>query len=84
MHDLHAADQILKLVLDKANENKLLRVKKIVIELGSMVEHGEEINPDNLAFNIKLLAKNSPARDAEVVIKKVRGNSWRLVEIEGE
>lgn len=84
MHDLHAADQILKLVLDKALENKLLKVNKIVIELGSLVEHGEEINADNLAFNIKLLAKNTPARGAEVVVKKVKGSNWRLVEIEGD
>ena len=83
MHDLHAADLILKLVLSKANENKLLAVKKIVIELGSVVEHGAEINPDNLAFNIKLLARSTPARGAEVVIRPAGGNSWKLVEIEG-
>ncbi len=84
MHDLHAADQILKLALDQANENKLLKVTKIVIELGSMIEHGEDINADNLAFNLKLLAKNTPARGAKVVIKKVKGNGWKLVEIEGD
>ncbi len=84
MHDLHGADQILKLALDQANENKLLKVTKIVIELGSMIEHGEDINADNLAFNLKLLAKNTPARGAKVVIKKVKGNGWKLVEIEGD
>jgi len=84
MHDLHAADQILKLALEKANDNKLLLVRKIVIELGSVVEHSEEINADNLIFNIKLLAKNTPAKGAEVVVKKVKGGSWKLVEIEGE
>lgn len=84
MHDLHAADQILKLALDKANENKLLKVKRIVIELGSMVEHGQDINADNLAFNIKLLAQSTLARGAKVVIKKVKGSSWKLVEIEGD
>lgn len=84
MHDLHAADQILKLTLDKANENKLLKVTKIVIELGTMIEHGQDINPDNLVFNIKLLAKHTPARGAKIVVKKVKGDSWKLVEIEGE
>ncbi|MFA6382702.1 MAG: hydrogenase/urease maturation nickel metallochaperone HypA [Candidatus Buchananbacteria bacterium] len=84
MHDLHAADQILKLVLEKANENKLSKVTKIIIELGSMVEHGEEINADNLAFNLKLLAKNTPAEGAKIEIKKVQGQSWKLVEIEGD
>lgn len=84
MHDLHAADQILKVVLAHANENKLISVKKIIIELGSIVEHGEEINADNLVFNLKLLAKNTPAKNAKVEIKKVKGGSWKLVEIEGE
>ena len=84
MHDLHAADQILKLALDKAVENKLLKVKKIVIELGSIIEHGEDLNPENLVFNLELLAQSTPARGLEVVIKKVKGNNWKLVEIEGD
>lgn len=84
MHDLHAADQILNLTLDKAIENKLLKVTKIVVELGEVVEHSEEINPENLKFNLKLLAKPTIARDAEVVIKRVKGSFWRLKEIEGE
>lgn len=84
MHDLHAADLILKLVLEKANENKLLNVKKVVVELGSVVEHGEEINPENLVFNLKLLAKNTPAKDVEIEVKKVKGSNWKLVEIEGD
>ena len=84
MHDLHAADQILKLVLEKANENKLLQVKKMTIELGSVVEHGEEINLDNLVFNLKLLAENTPAKGAEIIVNKVKGPNWKLVEIEGD
>jgi len=84
MHDLHAADLILKLVLEKALENKLKSVKKIVLELGSIVEHGAEINPENLDFNLKLLSANTLAAMAEIEIKTVKGNSWKLVEIEGE
>jgi Zn finger protein HypA/HybF involved in hydrogenase expression len=84
MHDLHAADQILNLVLDKAIENKLLKVTKIVIELGTIIEHGADIDPDNLAFNLKLLAKNTLAKDAEVEVRKVAGSTWKLVEIEGD
>lgn len=84
MHDLHAADKILKIVLDQANENKLFKVTKIVIELGSVVEHSEEINSENLEFNLKLLSKNTPAKNAEIIIKKTKGKSWKLVEIEGE
>jgi len=84
MHDLHAADKIIKLVLDQAAESRLSRVTKIVIELGSVVEHGQEINPDNLLFNMKLLAKNTLAKDAVIEIKKADNLTWKLVEIEGE
>jgi len=84
MHDLHAADQILKLVLVEAKENKLSVVKKIIIDLGQVIEHGAEIDPDNLIFNIKLLAKNTPAEKAEIIINKVGNDTWRLVEIEGD
>jgi len=84
MHDLHAADLIIKLVLEKARENKLKSVKKIVLELGSIVEHGAEINPENLEFNLKLLASDTIAVKADIEIRLVKGNAWKLVEIEGE
>ena len=84
MHDLHAADQILKVVLAQAGTNNLSKINKIVIELGSVIEHGTEINPDNLVFNIKLLAKNTPAEKAEVIVKPVGSNTWKLTEIEGD
>jgi len=84
MHDLHEADRILKLVLDHAERNKLKAVTKIKIGLGSVVEHGSEINPENLKFNIGLLAKNTKADGAEVAVRKIRGEMWKLEEIEGE
>lgn len=84
MHDLHAADLILKLVLEKANENKLKKVTKIVLELGSVIEHGAEINPENLKFNLALLSSNTIAVNAEIEIKNAKTNTWKLLEIEGE
>jgi len=84
MHDLHAADQILKIALDQANENKLMKIDRMVIELGSIVEHGEQISPENLKFNLKVLAKNTPAKNCRVIIKRVRSDGYRLVEIDGK
>jgi Zn finger protein HypA/HybF involved in hydrogenase expression len=84
MHDLHAADRILKLVLEKAQENKLQKVTKIVIELGKVVEHGQEILPENLKFNIRELARGTIAENARVQIRQVGNETWKLVEIEGE
>ena len=83
MHDFHEADRILKLVLEYAAKNKLKKVKRIVIELGGVWEHGEEISPENLKYNIKLLSKNTPAEGAETIINRIKGNAWVLKEIEG-
>lgn len=84
MHDLHEADRILKLVLEHAKKNKLKRVTKIKIGLGKIIEHGSEIDPENLKFNVNLLAKNTMADGAEVVVRKIRGEMWKLEEIEGK
>lgn len=84
MHDLHVADRILKVALEYAAKNKLKKITVISVELGTVVEHGEEINPDNLKFNLQLLAKNTPAQGAQIKIGKIKGESWNLKEIEGE
>ena len=84
MHDFHLADQIYKTISDYAQKNNLKRVKKAVIELGSIVEHGEEVLPANLDFNIKMLAEGSLAENIQLDIQKTKGNSWILKEIEGE
>ena len=84
MHDLHESNKILKLILDYAWQNKLKKVTKAKIELGSIIEHGDEISSENLEFNIKLLAQNTLAKGIEVEIKKVKGGSWVLLEIQGE
>jgi len=83
MHDLHLADQILKIVLEYAQKNGLKKINSIKIELGDIVEHGERITPENLRFNFNLLSKDTPAQGAELLITPVKGELWRLVEIEG-
>lgn len=84
MHDLHLANQIMKLILEYAQKNQLKKVTSAVIELGQITEHGSEIAPENLEFNLKMLAKNTLANGLDVDIKKVKGESWILKEIEGE
>ncbi len=78
MHDFHLADQIVKIAKDYAVKNKLSQITKIVIELGQILEHGEGIAPANLEYNIKLLL---PIKKVE--IKKVKGDGWKLVSIDG-
>jgi Zn finger protein HypA/HybF involved in hydrogenase expression len=83
MHDLHEANKILKVILDYAQQNKLRKVTKAVIELGSVIEHGDEISPENLEFNILMLARKTVAEGLKIEIKKTRGGSWVLKEIVG-
>lgn len=83
MHDLHEADKILKIILNYAEKNKLHKVLSAVIELGSIIEHGDEISPENLVFNLQMLSKNTIAEGMNVEIVKFKGDSWILKEIEG-
>ncbi len=79
MHDFHLADQIVKIVKEYARQNNLSKITKIVIELGDIIEHGEGIAPANLEYNIKLLM---PVE--KIKIKKIKGDSWKLVSIDGK
>ncbi|MDO8669208.1 MAG: hypothetical protein Q7K65_02855 [Candidatus Buchananbacteria bacterium] len=84
MHDFHLADQIYKTIMDYGQKNGLKKITKAEIELGSLVEHGEEILPANLDFNIKMLAEGGIADGLEISIKRTVGNSWTLKNIEGD
>ncbi|MFZ5365637.1 MAG: hydrogenase/urease maturation nickel metallochaperone HypA [Patescibacteria group bacterium] len=86
MHDLHLADKIHRLILEKAQQNNFKRVSEVVIELGFIKEHGQDISPENLEFNLKLLNENTIAENAVITIIKVKGqeNYWTLKEITGE
>ncbi|EKD49716.1 MAG: hypothetical protein ACD_63C00065G0003 [uncultured bacterium] len=82
MHDIHAANQILKKAIEEARRRKLTKISKIFVELGDIIEHGELISAKNLRENIIDLAKGTIADNAEVVIKKSNSDFLRLIEIE--
>jgi len=84
MHDLHEANKIAKLVKEYAKKNNIKKVSKILIELGQIIEHGEEINPDNLRFNLKMFCEDILTGNAKIIINMVKSNGWNLKEIEGE
>jgi Zn finger protein HypA/HybF involved in hydrogenase expression len=81
---MHLAQQIFKIVLEYAEKNNFKGIKKIELELGSILEHDEVISPENLVFNFNLLSKNTIAQSAELNIKSIIGDSWKLVSIDGE
>jgi len=84
VHDWYLANEILKTVLEYVKKNGFKNVSRVRLELGSIIEHDEEISPDNLIYNFKLLAEKTVAKDAELEIKKNKGDSWKLLDIEGE
>lgn len=84
MHDFHLADTIYKTIMDYAEKNNLKKISRAVIQLGSIIEHGDEILPENLKFNLNLMAQGGLASKMEVAIEPIIGDSWILKEIEGE
>jgi Zn finger protein HypA/HybF involved in hydrogenase expression len=79
MHDFHLANEIVKIAGEEARKNGLLKITKVVVELGDIVEHGESISSENLKYNINLLMP-----DLKVQVRRIKGNTWKLKEIEGE
>ncbi len=84
MHDIHAANQMLKTALEYAKKNKLRKISSMTIELGKIVEHNELITCDNLKYNIGLISKNTPAENCEIIVNQNDSNELKLVEIDGE
>jgi len=85
MHDLHLADKILKQILDFAAQKNLKRITGAKIKVGDILEHNEFINPENLAFNLAMLSKSTPADSANFHIEKInRQGEYIIEEIEGE
>ena len=71
MHDWHLANEIKKIVLDYANKNNLKNVRKIELELGSIIEHNEEISSENLIHNLNLMFEKTIAENCKIFIKKI-------------
>lgn len=71
------------MILQEAGKNGLTEVKSAVVELGVISEHGADITKENLEFNLKLLLKGTLAEHAAIEIKKIKGNSWKLISISG-
>lgn len=90
MHDLLAAKDIIEEVIENAKKNNLKNISKVLIELGNKEyshgghTHTESIDPENLEFNLKLVAKNTVAENAKFIIKKSNIPDIVVKEIEGE
>jgi Zn finger protein HypA/HybF involved in hydrogenase expression len=91
MHDFLLAKEIID-ELQKIIQEKNLKVVRLAdIEIGMVAmahdghaEHTEDISVPNLEFGLKSIAKKTILENTEFRIKKVEGESWRIVSIEGE
>ncbi len=73
---MHLANQIVMLAQKYARGK---RIKSIAIDLGDIFEHGENITPENLKYNINLILPG-----VVIGVKRARGSHWRLKEVECE
>lgn len=90
MHDFLLAKEIVDEILKISRERKLSKVRKVGLEIGQIAlahdgfdEHVEDISIENLRFGIETVAKGSILEGVEVDIKKVIGNDWKLVDMDG-
>lgn len=87
MHDLLLAKEILETALKYAKDKGLASLSEIMVELGQVDEHAEEITPKNLKEIFNLIKANTIAKKAKLIVnppaggKKVSGSHWRLISI---
>jgi Zn finger protein HypA/HybF involved in hydrogenase expression len=84
MHDLHLSNKILNLILKEGEKNNFKKIIEIKIELGKIIEHNQIITPENLKFNLKMLAKGTIAENAKIKINSVKNKFFSLKEITGK
>jgi len=82
MHDWHLANEIIRVAEEQIKERNISSVYEVCISLGSIKEHGEEINPDNLESNLRLLSRGTVMDGANFTIKPIADKGiWILKEI---
>lgn len=67
MHEATLAENILNIALETAEQNHAAKVFKVGLTLGELA--GVEVEALTLSFDV--LKRNTPAQDAELVIKRV-------------
>ncbi|EKE19510.1 MAG: hypothetical protein ACD_8C00146G0015 [uncultured bacterium] len=91
MHDFMLAKEIVNDIMKIVKSEKLSQIESVKLEIGQIAlahdghdEHVEDISVDNLKFGIKNIAKGTILERTRFDIKKVQGEHWHLVSIDGE
>ncbi len=89
MHDFLLAKEILDRLKNISQEKGLNKAKSVSIEIGSVslahnghAEHTEDISLENLEFGLKSIAKGTIFENVEFRLRKIRGNHWKITDIE--
>jgi len=89
MHDFLLAKEIINKVLEIAKEKEINKIKRVSLEIGSvtlahdgMSEHTEDISFENLEFGLKSISKNTILENSKFNLKKVKGENWKITNIE--
>jgi Zn finger protein HypA/HybF involved in hydrogenase expression len=89
MHDFLLAKDIIGELEKIVQEKGLNKPKKVKLEIGSIVlahdgmpEHMEDISLENLEFGLESIAKNTALEGIRFDIKKVKGENWKITDIE--
>lgn len=92
MHDVLLAKQIFDELIKIAKDRKFDKIKSVKLEIGSVAfshndtndteKHIEEINPGNIQFILESLAPKNGLGEVKFDIKKIPGDSWKILEIE--
>lgn len=88
MHDFFLAKEIVDKLLEIGQEKKLEKISNVSLEIGSIAlahddlpEHLEDISIENLEFGLKSIARNTILENTTFDIKKVPGESWKIINI---
>ena len=85
MHDLHQAQKMAQIITQEAKGRQLKTISQVVIELGDIKEHGESLNVENLAYNLKIfLEQEFAVAPRAIKIKKTAIAGWRIKTAVGE
>ena len=84
MHDFLLAQEIYTIIKKEAKKNKFKKIIAVVIELGKIIEHEENITPQNLIYNLKLIDKGNLFNKTKFEILSRNDGLWQLIEIAGE
>lgn len=79
MHDLFLAKEIFDSIWQEKKKRKLKKpFKRITIELGKILQHGEEVNPKNLRFLLKKLFEKTKFKKTEIIIKRIKKRGYEI------